>query len=151
MWKQNGSIQFLAVILEEHAERQRVLRDMEPCRRGDGGGFGGSRTWARSLPATRERTKQPSATHLPPVAIALSSLPGFILFYLFYSRCILEGQRMEHLGRRPKPLTKAGHLAEEGEGETVKLIFVATEFEVMVDPYWLAWGEKKERKEEENL
>ena len=67
------------------------------CRRGDGGGFGGSRrTWARSLPASREQTKQPSTTHLPPVAIALSSLPGFILFYLFYSRCILEGQRMEH-------------------------------------------------------
>ena len=29
------------------------------CRRGDGGGFGGSRrTWARSLPASREQTKQ---------------------------------------------------------------------------------------------
>ena len=74
----------------------------------------------------------------------------FILLILFqmYFRRTEDGTL---LGRRPQPLTKAGHLAEEGEGETVELIFVATEFEVMVDPYWLAWGEKKERKEEENV
>lgn len=41
------SIQFPAVILEEHAERERALRDVEWCRREDGGGFGGSRRmWA---------------------------------------------------------------------------------------------------------
>ena len=72
---------------------------------------------------------------------------GRFLFQMYFRRT--EDGTL--LGRRPKPLTKAGHLAEEGEGETVELIFVATEFEVMVDPYWLAWGEKKERKEEENV
>lgn len=58
---------------------------------------------------------------------------------------------MVHLEREEtSPMTKAGHLAG-GEGETVKLIFVATEFEVMVDPYWLAWGEKKKGRRKRKL
>lgn len=85
------------------------------------------------MPASRERTKQPSATHLPPVAIALSSLPGFILLILFqvYFRRTAGWNTVRE---ETKALTKAGHLAEEDEGETVELIFIATEFEVMVDP-----------------
>ena len=42
-------------------------------------------------------------------------------------------------------------MSRGGWGEAVELIFIVAEFEVMVGPCWVSWGEKKEKREEENL